>query len=124
VGLKDVSREEFSAAVNTNIMIAAVKGVPSVRGHLQKVRAVDVMLSPIVIGELEFGAEKSAFPDRNRAKLQTVILWKDGKSYVCESGSLKITREFPPCCYPIALLSIQPSWAGALVSGECGLPWR
>jgi len=60
--------------LDTNIIIAAVKGVPSVRGHLQKVRAVDVMLSPIVIGELEFGAEKSAFPDRNRAKLQTVIL--------------------------------------------------
>jgi tRNA(fMet)-specific endonuclease VapC len=59
--------------LDTNIIIAAVKGVPPVRGHLQKVRAVDVMLSPIVIGELEFGAEKSAFPDRNRAKLQTVI---------------------------------------------------
>ena len=59
--------------LDTNILIAAVKGVPSVRAHLEKVRAVDVLLSPIVLGELEFGAEKSAFPDRNRAKLQTLI---------------------------------------------------
>lgn len=59
--------------LDTNIIIAAVKGVPSVQAHLQKVQAVDVLLSPIVLGELEFGAEKSAFPDRNRAKLQTVI---------------------------------------------------
>ena len=59
--------------LDTNIIIAAVKGVPSVRAYLQKVRAVDVLLSPIVLGELEFGAEKSAFPERNRARLQTVI---------------------------------------------------
>lgn len=59
--------------LDTNIIIAAVKGVPSVRTHLQKVRAVEVLLSPIVLGELEFGAEKSAYPERNRARLQTVI---------------------------------------------------
>lgn len=59
--------------LDTNIMIAAIKGVPSVRTHLQKVRAVDVLLSPIVLGELEFGAEKSAYPERNRARLQTVM---------------------------------------------------
>lgn len=59
--------------LDTNIIIAAVKGVPSVRAYLQKVRAVDVLLSPIVLGELEFGAEKSACPERNRARLQTVI---------------------------------------------------
>ena len=39
--------------LDTNIPIAAVKGVPSVRAHLEKVRAVDVLLSPIVLGELE-----------------------------------------------------------------------
>ena len=59
--------------LDTNIIIAAVKGVPSVRTHLQKVRAVEVLLSPIVLGELEFGAEKSAYPERNRARLQTVM---------------------------------------------------
>ncbi len=59
--------------LDTSIIIAAVKGVPSVQAYLEKVRAVDILLSPIVLGELEFGAEKSAFPDRNRAKLQTLI---------------------------------------------------
>lgn len=59
--------------LDTNILIAAVKGVPSVRAHLEKVRAVDVLLSPIVLGELELGAEKSAFPDHNRVTLQTLI---------------------------------------------------
>jgi len=39
--------------LDINIIIAAVKGVPSVRAHLQKVRAIDVMLSPIVIDEPE-----------------------------------------------------------------------
>ena len=59
--------------LDTNIVIAAVKGLPSVRARLEHVQAVDVVLSPIVLGELEFGAEKSRFPERNRAKLQTVI---------------------------------------------------
>lgn len=59
--------------LDTNIVIAAVKGQPAVRARLERVRAVDVVLSPIVLGELEFGAEKSSFPERNRAKLQTVI---------------------------------------------------
>lgn len=59
--------------LDTNIVIAAVKGVPSVRARLQQVLAVDVVLSPIVLGELQFGAEKSRFPERNRAKLEKVI---------------------------------------------------
>jgi tRNA(fMet)-specific endonuclease VapC len=59
--------------LDTNIIIAAVKGVPTVQARLQTVQAVDVWVSPIVLGELEFGAEKSAFPERNRAKLQILI---------------------------------------------------
>lgn len=58
--------------LDTNIVIAAVKGVPSVRARLQQVLAVDVVLSPIVLGELQFSAEKSRFPERNRAKLEKV----------------------------------------------------
>lgn len=58
--------------LDTNIVIAAVKGVPSVRARLQQVLAVDVVLSPIVLGELQFGAEKSRFPERNRGKLEKV----------------------------------------------------
>ncbi len=75
VGRKDrclsaaVGKHRPGQSADTNIIIAAVKGVPSVRAYLQKVRAVDVLLSPIVLGELEFGAEKSACPERNRARL-------------------------------------------------------
>lgn len=59
--------------LDTNIIIAAMKGAPSIRTYLQKVPATEVLLSPIVLGELEFGIEKSAYPERNRARLQTVI---------------------------------------------------
>ena len=59
--------------LDTNIIIAAVKGIPSVRTQLQRVRAVEVLLSPIVLGELELDAKKSAYPKRNRARLQTVV---------------------------------------------------
>ena len=59
--------------LDTNIVIAAVKGVPCVRARLEQVLAADVVLSPIVFGELQFGAEKSSYPDRNRARLEKVI---------------------------------------------------
>ncbi len=59
--------------LDTNIVIAAVKGAPAVRSRLESVRAADVVLSPVVLGELEFGAEKSKFPEINRSKLQTLI---------------------------------------------------
>ena len=32
-----------------------------------------MVLSPIVLGELQFGVEKSSYPERNRAKLQKLI---------------------------------------------------
>ena len=59
--------------LDTNIVIAAVKGAPPVRARLEQVLAADVVLSPIVLGELQFGAEKSSYPERNRAKLEKVI---------------------------------------------------
>ena len=59
--------------LDTNIVIAAVKGVPSVRSRLELVLAVDVVLSPVVLGELHFGIEKSSYPERNRAKLEKLI---------------------------------------------------
>jgi len=59
--------------LDTNIVIAAVKGHPQVRARLEKLEVADIVLSPIVIGELEFGVAKSHFQERNRQRLQVVI---------------------------------------------------
>jgi tRNA(fMet)-specific endonuclease VapC len=55
--------------LDTNIVIAAMKGVPQVRRHLEAMPINLLRLSAIVLGELEFGAEKSAHSVRNRARL-------------------------------------------------------
>jgi len=58
--------------LDTNILIAAMKGRAEIRGRLESERLNDMRLSAIVLGELEFGAEKSAYSDRNRARLATL----------------------------------------------------
>lgn len=55
--------------LDTNILIAAMKGHPDVRERLEAEQISALRLSAIVIGELEFGAEKSAYGERNRARL-------------------------------------------------------
>ena len=55
--------------LDTNIVIAALKGHPEVRRRLETTPLVALRLSAIVAGELEFGAEKSAYGERNRARL-------------------------------------------------------
>jgi tRNA(fMet)-specific endonuclease VapC len=55
--------------LDTNILIAALKGNPGVRDRLETLPLNDMRLSAIVLGELEFGAEKSAHGERNRARL-------------------------------------------------------
>jgi tRNA(fMet)-specific endonuclease VapC len=55
--------------LDTNIVIAAMKGAPRVRRHLEETPVNLLRLSAIVLGELEFGAEKSAHCARNRARL-------------------------------------------------------
>jgi len=59
--------------LDTNIIIAAMKGVPSVIGRLERTPLSALVLSPIVLGELEFGAEKSAHVEKNRARLASLI---------------------------------------------------
>ena len=64
--------------LDTNIMIAALKGHPEVRRRLETTPLVALRLSAIVAGELEFGAEKSAYGERNRARLAELrqrLLW-------------------------------------------------
>jgi tRNA(fMet)-specific endonuclease VapC len=55
--------------LDTNILIAAMKGHPAVRQRLEALPLTSLRLSAIVFGELEFGAEKSAQSERNRARL-------------------------------------------------------
>lgn len=54
---------------DTNILIAALKGHPAVRQRLETTPLASLRLSAVVLGELEFGAEKSRYAERNRARL-------------------------------------------------------
>lgn len=58
--------------LDTNILIAALKGHPEVRQRLESLPLNTMRLSAIVLGELEFGAEKSAHGERSRARLATL----------------------------------------------------
>ena len=55
--------------LDTNVLIAALKGQPEVRQRLEVVRLSPMRLSAIVLGKLEFGAEKSIYSERNRARV-------------------------------------------------------
>ena len=55
--------------LDTNILIAALKGNPDIKTRLETLPLSSMRLSTIVLGELEFGAEKSAHEERNRARL-------------------------------------------------------
>ena len=55
--------------LDTNILIAALKGHAPVRDRLEAIPLSSVRLSSIVLGELLFGAEKSAHSERNRTRL-------------------------------------------------------
>ncbi len=52
--------------LDTNILIAALKGLDKIRRRLESEQLSTIRLSAIVLGELEFGAEKSAYGERNR----------------------------------------------------------
>lgn len=55
--------------LDTNIVIAAMKGHPAVCARLESLPPTALWLSAIVLGELEFGAAKSAQSERNRSRL-------------------------------------------------------
>jgi len=59
--------------LDTNIFIAALKGRSDVRERLERTPLSDVLLSPVVLGELELGVAKSTWPERNRARLAEVV---------------------------------------------------
>ena len=51
--------------LDTNILIATLKGRGKIRRRLESEQLSAIRLSAIVLGELEFGAEKSAYGERN-----------------------------------------------------------
>ena len=55
--------------LDTNIVIAAMKGRPEVCARLESIPHSKIVLSTIVLGELRFGAEKSEQQERNRARI-------------------------------------------------------
>ena len=59
--------------LDTNIFIAAMKGVEGVRQKLEHTPASNLVLSPVVLGELELGVEKSAYREKNAARLADVV---------------------------------------------------
>jgi tRNA(fMet)-specific endonuclease VapC len=59
--------------LDTNIIVAAIKGRGEVRKRLDAEDRNSIRLSSIVLGELEFGAEKSTYGDRNRAKFALLV---------------------------------------------------
>lgn len=55
--------------LDTNVLIAALKGRLEVRERLKSLPLSAMRMSAIVLGELEFGAEKSTHGERNRIRL-------------------------------------------------------
>lgn len=55
--------------LDTNILIAALKGTPAIREVLENTPLSSLLLSSIVLGELEFGAEKSVWAERNHTRV-------------------------------------------------------
>lgn len=58
--------------LDTNVFIAAMKGAACVRRRLAQVRQPDLVLSPVVLGELMLGVEKSLHREKNAERLRCV----------------------------------------------------
>ena len=59
--------------LDTNILIAAMKGVDKVRDKLAIVALSDLLLSPVVLGELQLGVEKSSHREKNASRLAHIV---------------------------------------------------
>ena len=59
--------------LDTNILIAAMKGVENVRAKLAVTPLSGLLLSPIVLGELQLGVEKSQHRQKNAARLASLV---------------------------------------------------
>jgi tRNA(fMet)-specific endonuclease VapC len=59
--------------LDTNILIAAMKGLEGVRAKLAGIPLSDLLLSPVVLGELQLGVEKSQHREKNAARLAHIV---------------------------------------------------
>lgn len=59
--------------LDTNIVIAAIKGDQRVRVKLEAIPLAELVLSPVVLGELEHGVEKSQRKEKNRSRLARIV---------------------------------------------------
>jgi tRNA(fMet)-specific endonuclease VapC len=59
--------------LDTNVIIAAMKGEARVRNKLETTALSEIVLSPVVLGELEHGVEKSQHREKNRARLTRIV---------------------------------------------------
>jgi tRNA(fMet)-specific endonuclease VapC len=59
--------------LDTNIFIAAMKGDSNVRIALERTPLADLVLSTVVLGELQLGVEKSAYREKNQLKLNALL---------------------------------------------------
>ena len=59
--------------LDTNILIAAIKGVEKVRDKLTVIPLSNLLLSPVVLGELQLGVEKSQHREKNAARLARLV---------------------------------------------------
>lgn len=59
--------------LDTNIFIAAMKGADAVRPKLEQTPLSAIVLSPVVLGELELGVAKSTYRESNAARLAKLV---------------------------------------------------
>jgi tRNA(fMet)-specific endonuclease VapC len=58
--------------LDTNILIAAIKKRPAVLARMESIPLSDLILSPVVLGELELGVAKSRLRKANAARLAQI----------------------------------------------------
>jgi tRNA(fMet)-specific endonuclease VapC len=58
--------------LDTNILIAAIKKHPAVLSRMESIPVSDLILSPVVLGELELGVVKSHQREANAARLALI----------------------------------------------------
>lgn len=59
--------------LDTNNFIAAIHGHAGVRARLEKRPLSQILLSPVVLGELELGVQKSQEKEQNTTRLSAIL---------------------------------------------------
>jgi len=59
--------------LDTNILLAAIRGQADVKKHLRRIDATALALSSVVLGELQVGVENSRLKAGNRIALESLV---------------------------------------------------